>query len=86
MLRNKFSINKNSKFGGITQSLLTSTNFTDTSDKNSIELDAANLNNQLFEKFVYMPEIIKLISAHVNTGDPLPKEIITGLKNGLLIF
>ena len=68
----------------MTQSLLTSTNFTDTSDRNSVEIDAANLNNQLFEKFAYIPEVVKLISAHVNTGDALATETLTILKNGLL--
>ena len=70
----------------MTQSLLTSTNFTDTSDRNSVEIDAANLNNQLFEKFVYLPEIMKLISAHVNTGETIPKDVVTILKEGFRIF
>ena len=65
----------------MTQTLLTSTNFTDTSDRNSVEIDAANLNNQLFEKFVYIPEVIKLISAHCATGETMPNEILTVLKS-----
>jgi Zn-dependent oligopeptidase len=61
--------------------LLTSTNFTDTSDQNSVEIDAANLNNQLFERFVYVPEVINMISANVNTGEALPVDTLNLLKS-----
>ena len=68
------------KFGGVIQILLTSTQYTDTSDQNSVEIDAVNLNNQLFERFVYMPEVIKMVSANVTTGEALPGEILQLLK------
>jgi Zn-dependent oligopeptidase len=64
--------------------MLTQTHYTELSDLNTIESDAANLNNNLFEKFVFVPEIIKLVSAHSNTGEALPNDILKRLENGIV--
>lgn len=64
------------KFGGVIQTLLTKTDYTETSDRFMIETDAANLNNHLFRRLVYVPQVINLISAK-----PMPQELLTRLIN-----
>lgn len=65
--------------------MLTQTQYTELSDLNTIESDAANLNNNLFERFVFVPEVIKLVSAHSNTGEALPADILKRLENGIFL-
>jgi len=51
------------------------TNYTETSDQNSIESDAANLTAKLFERFAHVPQILGMVSAHLNDGKPVPLEL-----------
>ncbi|CAF0898385.1 unnamed protein product [Brachionus calyciflorus] len=63
------------EFGGVIQTLLTKTSFTELSDKSLIETDALNLTNKLFNRLIYVPQIMKLISTNKN-GDSLPNEFL----------
>jgi oligopeptidase A len=67
------------EFGAISQNLLTQTPYTDTSDRNSLEIDAANLNSQLFEKLIFVPGVTSFLTAHCHTGEPLPAELLARL-------
>jgi Zn-dependent oligopeptidase len=53
--------------------------YTETSDLNSIETDAANLTAKLFERFVHVPQIISMVSAHLNDGKPVPGDLFERL-------
>ena len=74
------------EFGSLIQILLSSTDFAEFSDINTGEVDALDLPNKLFNKFLYVPEIINMVSAHQNTGEPLPIEIVDKLKNSQTNF
>ena len=82
--KNQISKNTiNIKFGNLIQILLARTDFGEFSDFNTVEFDAFDLTNKMFQKLVYEPEIIKMVSAHVQTGEPLPAEILNNLSNGI---
>jgi oligopeptidase A len=70
------------KFGKVIQTLLTQTQYTDLSDCNSVESDAFGLSQKLFDRLLYVPEVMNLISAHKNTGEPLPIDMLERLKQG----
>lgn len=63
------------------QTLLTNTKYTEYSDPNTVELDALEVSNKLFQKLAFVPEVIKLVSAHTNTGESLPVDLLTRLDN-----
>lgn len=69
-----------SEFGKVLQILLTQTPFVETSDHNSVESDAFGLSRKLFDKLLFVPEVMNMISAHVNTGDPMPADMLKRLK------
>jgi len=71
-----------SEFGKVIQTLLTQTQYTDLSDCNSVESDAFGLSQKLFDRLLYVPEVMNLISAHKNTGEPLPIDMLERLKQG----
>ena len=64
------------------QTLLTQTPFTDLSDYNSVESDAFGLSQKVFDRLLYVPEVMNLISAHKNTGEPMPIDMLKRLKQG----
>ena len=74
------------EFGKAMQSLLAQTEFIDFSDRNTIETDASNLTANLFRRLVYQPEVIAMVSAHLQTGEPRPIEMLKQLKNGWSIL
>ena len=64
------------------QILLTQTPFVELSDHNSVESDAFGLSRKLFDKLLFVPEVMNMISAHVNTGEPMPVDMLKRLKQG----
>ena len=74
------------QFGKVIQTLLTKTPFTELSDYNSVECDAFGLSQKLFDRLLYVPEIMNLISAHKNTGEPMPTDMLNRLKHGKLKY
>jgi oligopeptidase A len=71
------------EFGSVIQILLTQTEYSEFSDLNTVELDGLDLANKLFQKLIFEPEVMKLVSAHTNTGEPVPAETLLQLRNGL---
>lgn len=69
------------EFGKCVQILLTKTSYTELSDHNSIETDAFGLVSKLYSKFLYTPEVARLISAN-QSGASLPVEMLERLKAG----
>ncbi len=66
------------------QILLAKTNYTDLSDPSMIETDMFGITSKIFEKILYQPVIMNLISANQNTGEPMPAEMLQRLKDGKL--
>jgi hypothetical protein len=66
----------------VIQILLTQTAYSEFSDLNTTELDGLELSNKFFQQLIYEPEVMKLVSAHTNTGEPLSAETLSQLKNG----
>src|SRR6202522_1674029 len=46
---------------------------------NGVAWDAVELPSQFMENFVWRPEVLPLISAHVDTGQPLPIDMLQRL-------
>lgn len=46
----------------------------------NVEWDAVELPSQIHENWCYEPEALKLISRNVNTGEPLPVELVERLR------
>lgn len=72
------------KFGGIVQTLLTKTDYTELSDSNLIETDALHLTNKLYSQFLFEPQVMKRISSNKN-GESIPDEIIERIIQGSLL-
>lgn len=53
------------------------------SDHNSVESDAFGLSRKLFDRLLFVPEVMKMISAHQNTGEPMPVDMLNRLKHGI---
>lgn len=70
------------EFGKCLEILLTNTSYTETSDHNSVSTDAFGLTSKLFNRFLYHPEVMNLISAHQRTGEAMPNEMLKRLQQG----
>ena len=53
------------------------------SDHKSVESDAFGLSRKLFDRLLFVPEVMKMISAHQNTGEPMPVDMLNRLKHGI---
>jgi thimet oligopeptidase len=74
------------EFGHAMHNLLATTEYAYFSGT-KVLLDFVEAPSQMFEEWMYSPQILKLISCHYLTGQPLPDEMIEGLqkqKNYLL--
>ncbi len=49
-----------------------------------VEWDAVELPSQLLENWCYEPEVLAMISAHVDTGEPLPQSLLDALLKAKL--
>lgn len=67
------------EFGHGLHHLLTVVNVGDVAGVNSVEWDAVELPSQFMENWAWKREGIELISAHVDTGEPLPVEMLQAL-------
>ncbi|CAG8540463.1 6269_t:CDS:10, partial [Ambispora gerdemannii] len=67
------------EFGHGLQHSLTTVDFPQVSGIHGIEWDFVEVASQFMENFVYEPEIISRLSAHVETGKPMPEDMINSL-------
>lgn len=67
------------EFGHCLQHLLTKINLPEISGIHGVEWDAVELSSQLMENFCWQKPVIQFISAHHQTGEPLPDEILEQL-------
>ncbi len=64
------------EMGHALQEMLTTIDSPTCSGINNVEWDAVEIASQFLEQFPYEPALLKVLSCHVKTGEPLPKETI----------
>ena len=67
------------EFGHTLHHLLTRIDYPSVSGINGVAWDAVELPSQFLENFAWEPEVLPLISAHHETGEPLPRELLDKL-------
>src|SRR5271163_2556689 len=67
------------EFGHGLHHMLTRVAYPSIAGINGVAWDAVELPSQFMENFVWRTEVLPLISAHVNTGDPLPADMLKRL-------
>ncbi len=68
------------EFGHALHHLLTETNYPAISGTSGVERDAVEFPSQLMEHFPYLDNVLPTISAHVDSGEPLPPEKLAKLR------
>ena len=61
------------EFGHGLHHMLTQVDFPSVAGINGVPWDAVELPSQFMENFAWQPEVLPLISGHVDTGEPLPR-------------
>ena len=67
------------EFGHGLHHMLTRVAYPSIAGINGVSWDAVELPSQFMENFVWRPEVLPLISAHVDTGEPLPIDMLQRL-------
>src|ERR1700685_1326280 len=67
------------EFGHGLHHMLTQVAYPSIAGINGVAWDAVELPSQFMENFVWRPEVLPLISAHVDTGEPLPVDMLQRL-------
>ena len=67
------------EFGHGIHHMLTKVDELSASGISNVPWDAVELPSQFMENFCYQPEVITKLSAHVDTGEPLPKDMLDKL-------
>nr|MBP6515350.1 M3 family metallopeptidase [Steroidobacteraceae bacterium] len=67
------------EFGHGLHHLLTRVDYPSLAGINGVPWDAVELPSQFMEQFAWLPEVLPLVSAHVETGEPLPTEMLARL-------
>jgi oligopeptidase A len=67
------------EFGHGLHHMLTRVAYPSIAGINGVSWDAVELPSQFMENFVWRPEVLPLISAHVHTGEPLPVDMLQRL-------
>jgi oligopeptidase A len=67
------------EFGHGLHHMLTRVAYPSIAGINGVAWDAVELPSQFMENFVWRPEVLPLISAHVRTGEPLPVDMLQRL-------
>ena len=62
------------EFGHGLHHMLTRVDYPSIAGINGVAWDAVELPSQFMENFAWRPEVLPLISAHVETGEPLPQQ------------
>ena len=68
------------EFGHGLHHMLTRVDYPGVAGINGVPWDAVELPSQFMENFAWRREVLPLISAHVETGEPLPAEMLTKLQ------
>jgi len=68
------------EFGHGLHHMLTRVDFPSVGGINGVPWDAVELPSQFMENFAWREEVLPLISAHVDTGEPLPAEVLAKLQ------
>jgi oligopeptidase A len=68
------------EFGHGLHHMLTRVDYPGVAGINGVPWDAVELPSQFMENFAWRDEVLPLISAHVETGEPLPKEMLAKLQ------
>jgi oligopeptidase A len=64
------------EFGHGLHFMLTQVDYPSIAGINGVPWDAVELPSQFMEQYAWRPEVLPLISAHVETGQPLPEEML----------
>jgi oligopeptidase A len=67
------------EFGHALHHLLTRIDYPSVAGINGVPWDAVELPSQLMEQWAWRPEVLPLVSSHVETGEPLPAEMLARL-------
>ena len=68
------------EFGHCLHHVLTKVDYLSVSGINGVEWDAVELPSQFFENWCWEEEAIQLLTAHTDTGEPLPTEVFRQLR------
>ncbi|HWJ06450.1 MAG TPA: M3 family metallopeptidase [Steroidobacteraceae bacterium] len=68
------------EFGHGLHHMLTRVDFPSVAGINGVPWDAVELPSQFMENFAWREEVLPLISSHVETGEPLPAEVLAKLQ------
>ncbi|HET9693300.1 MAG TPA: M3 family metallopeptidase, partial [Steroidobacteraceae bacterium] len=68
------------EFGHGLHHMLTRVDFPSVAGINGVPWDAVELPSQFMENFAWREEVLPLISRHVETGEPLPREVLRKLQ------
>ena len=68
------------EFGHGLHHMLTRVDFPSVAGINGVPWDAVELPSQFMENFAWRKEVLPLISGHVETGEPLPAEVLAKLQ------
>lgn len=68
------------EFGHSLHHLLTQVDYPTLAGINGVAWDAVELPSQFLESFAWRPEVLRDISSHAETGEPLPDELIEKLE------
>ncbi|NND65748.1 MAG: M3 family metallopeptidase, partial [Gammaproteobacteria bacterium] len=67
------------EFGHNLHGLLTKVDYPSIAGTNGVAWDAVELPSQFMENFIWQPEVLRQMSSHYETGEPLPEDKIEGL-------
>jgi len=68
------------EFGHTLHHVLTRVGYPSVSGINGVPWDAVELPSQFMENFAWQPEVVRLISGHYETAEPLPDELVERLR------
>ncbi len=68
------------EFGHTLHHLLTTVDYPSLAGVNGVAWDAIELPSQFLENYAWVPEVLRTISGHVETGEPLPPATIETLR------
>ncbi|HPY39298.1 MAG TPA: M3 family metallopeptidase, partial [Thiolinea sp.] len=68
------------EFGHGLHHMLTKVDYPDIAGINGVEWDAVELPSQFMENWCWEPEVLKMISGHYQTGEPLPAELFNKMQ------